>query len=305
VKILEDRVSINEERVRLDYVPSNGVWYEIIEINDIEGRALINYPIYRRNVLPLGDDPYEVVGSGVEATVENALNLLNEDRREFGLSELVLSPELNSLAQSHAEDMALNQYVSHSDLNGRKVSERKLDFGIKTFVGENIARNLEISNAQSSLMRSAAHRINILDPNWTEVGFGIDFDESGALYFVQNFSFDSEIVLDDLRNLIEDELEVEVDADLSFIADEWAVLMVDNQEYGTTIGGENLMDRVSALNKFVAGNALTGVSTFVQEVEDLLMENMSSLKGEGYDYYGFDVELGDDGILYFILIVTS
>lgn len=305
VRILEDRVVVNDEKVRVDYVPSNGVLYEIIEVNDVEGRALINYPIYRRNVLPLGDDPYDRVGLGLEASVENALYLLNLDRQEAGLNDLVLNDDLGELAQAHATDMALNQYVSHSDLEGRKVSERKLDYGIKTFVGENIARNLEISDAQSSLMRSAAHRINILDPNWTEVGFGIAFDDLGSLYLVQNFSFDSEIATDDIKDFIEFELGVVEDDDLKMVADGWAGVMVEFQEYGTEINGESLMERVSGLNKFVAGNSVTGRTTFVQEVEDLLSQNIEALRGDGYDYYGFDVRLGDDGILYFVLIVTS
>ncbi len=305
VKILEDYVVVNNDNVRLDYTPPEDSLYEIIEVNDVEGRALINYPIYRHNVLPIGDDPYDRSDLNLEPTVQNALDLLNEDRVAFGLDEVVLSGSLNLLAQAHADDMAENKYVSHSDLEGRKVSERKVEYGIKTFVGENIARNFEISDAQSSLMRSAAHRVNILDPNWTEVGIGIAVDGSGALYLVQNFSFDSNIVIEEFEELIEEQLGVGQHPDLVEITDDWSDWMVENQDYGTNVAGRSLMDEVGDLNTFVSGNAVTGISTFIQEVEDLIYQSVRELEDEGYDYYGFDVKLGDDGLFYFVLVITS
>lgn len=305
VSIMDDNVWISDERVVVSYAPANSTLYEIIEVNDVDGRALINFPVYKRNVLPIGDDPYDTTGLSIEATIENALNIMNEDRAEFGLEPLVLNESLNNLAQFHADDMADNLYVSHTGLDGRKVSERKLDFGIKSFVGENIARNNELLAAQSSLMRSAAHRVNILDPNWTEVGFGIAFDDVGSLYLVQNFSFNSEIVIDDIKDVIEARLGISEDEDLKVISEEWSQVMVDAQEYGTDINGVRLMDDIAALNKFVTGNAVTGISTFVSQIEDLLDESLSDLEGSGYDFYGFDVRLGDDGVLYFVLVVTS
>ncbi len=305
VKILEDYVVVNNDNVRLDYTPPEDSLYEIIEVNDVEGRALINYPIYRHNVLPIGDDPYDRSDLNLEPTVQNALDLLNDDRVAFWLDEVGLSGSLNLLAQAHADDMAENKYVSHSDLEGRKVSERKVEYGIKTFVGENIARNFEISDAQSSLMRSAAHRVNILDPNWTEVGIGIAVDGSGALYLVQNFSFDSNIVIEEFEELIEEQLGVGQHPDLVEITDDWSDWMVENQDYGTNVAGRSLMDEVGDLNTFVSGNAVTGISTFIQEVEDLIYQSVRELEDEGYDYYGFDVKLGDDGLFYFVLVITS
>lgn len=306
VVVKDDVVDIDEDgRVRMSYSPPNSSVYEIIEINDVDGRALVNYPVYRRNVLPIADDPYDTSGISLEASVENSLELLNRDRLEFGLQPLVLDESLANLAQFHASDMADNNYVSHADLNGRRVSDRKIDYGIKSFVGENIARNSELAAAQSSLMRSAAHRINILDPNWTEVGFGIAFDDNGLLYLVQNFSFDSDIAIDGIKDRISDRLGVEEDDDLVLLAESWTELMLQEQDFGTQLQGRALMTEVGELGKFVTGNAVTGISTFVSQIEDLLNDSLTRLEEEGYDFYAFDVRLGDDGILYFVLIVTS
>jgi hypothetical protein len=305
VDILENRIVFNNGRVKVEYAPERGSLYEIIEVNDVDGRALINYPVYRENVLPIKPDPYAFQVNDVEVSVENAVNLINQSRAEFGLDEVVLNADLGLLAQNHADDMATNAYVSHADLDGRKVSERKLDYGIKTFVGENIARNVQLLDAHNSLMRSAAHRVNILDKNWKKVGIGIAYDENGLLYFVQNFSFNSEIVLDEIEGLIEERLRVVSAGDLMDVADYWSMRMVEFQDYGAEIGGERLMDRVADLGEYVSGNSISGISTFIDDVERLIEENLSSLEGQGYDFYGFDVELGDDGVLYFVLIVTS
>lgn len=305
VDILENRIVFNNGRVKVEYAPEKGSLFEIIEVNDVDGRALVNYPVYRENVLPIKPDPYAFQLQDIEVSVENAVNLINLSRDEFGLDEVVLNEDLSLLAQDHADDMAINGYVSHADLEGRKVSERKLDYGIKTFVGENIARNVQLLDAHNSLMRSAAHRVNILDENWREVGIGIAYDENGLLYFVQNFSFNSEIVLDEIEAMIEERLEVSSAADLMEVADYWSMRMVEFQDYGAEIGGERLMDRVADLGEYVSGNSISGISTFIDDVERLIEENLSSLEGQGYDFYGFDVELGDDGVLYFVLIVTS
>ena len=122
---------------------------------------------------------------------------------------------------------------------------------------------------------------------------------------MQNFSFNSEIVLDEIEGLIEERLGVVSASDLMDVADYWSMRMVEFQDYGAEIGGERLMDRVADLGEYVSGNSISGISTFIDDVERLIEENLSSLEGQVYDFYGFDVELGDDGVLYFVLIVTS
>lgn len=303
VDVIEDIVQIDGMEVSMTYSPARGALYEIIEINDVNGRALVNYPIYRKGVLPIADDPYDTTGIALEASVENALRILNEDRAKFGLNGLVLNDDLSRLAQYHADDMAENKYVSHADLEGMRVEDRKSDFGIVTLVGENIARNTELAGAQSSLMRSAAHRINILDTNWTEVGFGIAFDEDGALYLVQNFSFDSTIGMDELRLRIESELSVGENVDLVGVSEIWSRVMSEAQSFGVEINGRNLNDEIVDYDYLLPAKAYTGIFTVVSQIDEYLEDRLSEIVDQGFNYYGFDVRLGDDGQLYFVLIV--
>lgn len=305
VDVVEDVVSVDNDKVSMSYSPEVGALYEIIEINDVSGRALVNYPVYRAGVLPIGGDPYDTSGVSIEANIENALELLNADRAEFGLSELELNEDLNKLAQAHANDMAENKYVSHTDLDGRRASDRKFDFNIVTLVGENIARNRELAAAQSSLMRSAAHRLNILDTDWTDVGLGIAFDENGALYLVQNFSFDSSVGIESLKNRIESVLGVQENVDLKEIAEDWSRVMVDAQSFGVDINGANLNDQVIGYEYLLPATAYTGVFSLISEIDEYLEESLVGVLGQGFSSYGFDVRLGDDGQLYFVLIVGS
>ena len=48
----------------------------------------------------------------------------------------------------------------------------RLDIHPSTY-GENIARNTSILDAHRSLMHSVSHRLNILDPDFTDLGIGI------------------------------------------------------------------------------------------------------------------------------------
>ncbi|MDX1390541.1 MAG: CAP domain-containing protein, partial [Acidobacteriota bacterium] len=72
------------------------------------------------------------------------------------------------------------------------VRERALVAGI-TFsaIAENLLQSLgaddPVRNAVWQWMRSRGHRENILDPEFTETGVGIEVDEDGRLYFTQLF----------------------------------------------------------------------------------------------------------------------
>lgn len=303
VEVLNNKIAVSGNLVKVDYKPSTDD-YQIIEVNDVFGQALVNYPIYRENMLPLKPDPYVEFGKNIDVTRENALLLINESRSEFGLEPLVLNQDLSELAQFHADDMYKNNYVAHADLDGRKVSERKLDFGIKTFVGENIARNINLFDAHNSLMRSAAHRINLLDENWTDVGIGLVY-ENGVLYLVQNFSFDSDVVVSEIESFVSDSYGFVRADDLTGVAQGWADLMVEKEEYSSVLDGEILMDRVADLGVYISGNFLIGARTFTREIIESIDENFAGLETGNYDNFGFDMKLGDDGLLYFVLIITS
>lgn len=136
-----------------------------------------------------------------------ALELINKDREEHGLKPVVLGD--NKAAQSHADDMLKNKFLSHWGSDGLKPYIRYTKQGGRGIVGENAAfsgffydeTNVatikpkeEIRNQQHAMMHDDAesnwgHRDNIIDKNHNKVNVGIAYD-STHLAYVQDFEDD-------------------------------------------------------------------------------------------------------------------
>lgn len=116
----------------------------------------------------------------VPATIQTLLRLHNEQRELKGRAGFTLDPHLNEYAQKHAEWMARHNNLQHSNIN-------KL-MGKYSTAGENIAWNQgsekEVVNAW---MNSAGHRANIMNRSFTNVGFGVAYDEKGEPYWCTCF----------------------------------------------------------------------------------------------------------------------
>ena len=83
-------------------------------------------------------------------TSENIIKLTNIDRGNYGLNSLATNTNLNSAAQSKAEDMMKYQYWSHvNPTTGKTPWDFIIDSGIEyTYAGENLAEGF---NSASSL----------------------------------------------------------------------------------------------------------------------------------------------------------
>ena len=109
------------------------------------------------------------------AELEIHLAAVNAERRRAGRAPLSLSPELGRVAQAHACDMAKRGYFSHTSQDGRSMSDRANRAGLPRLcaMGENIARGQrDVPSVMDGWMRSAGHRRNILDSDFSLVGFG-------------------------------------------------------------------------------------------------------------------------------------
>ena len=109
------------------------------------------------------------------AEMEIHLSVINAERAKAGRAGLALSPDLNAVAQAHACDMARRSYFSHTTPEGRDMVARVQRAGVTGLcaMGENIARGQrDVPSVVGGWMRSAGHRRNILDANYTVVGFG-------------------------------------------------------------------------------------------------------------------------------------
>jgi uncharacterized protein YkwD len=119
------------------------------------------------------------------------LKLTNLERQKVGLSPLKLSSQLTKAAQSHARDMARNNYFSHTGLNGSSMADRAKGTGYKYFaLGENIAAGKSTPEGTiRQWMNSSGHRANILNSRFTEIGFGYENAPNSRYrhYWVQVF----------------------------------------------------------------------------------------------------------------------
>lgn len=126
--------------------------------------------------------------ASVTAAEQQAVALLNADRRANGLSDLKVSSALTAVARSHAQDMIDRNYFSHTNPDGETLSDRLKQAGISfSAAGENIAQNTSVEAAETSFMNSSGHRSNILNSSYTTVGVGVAFDNAGNVYVVQDF----------------------------------------------------------------------------------------------------------------------
>lgn len=108
------------------------------------------------------------------------LELINQYRAANGLGALTLNNTLNQAARWMAQDMATNNYFSHTDSLGRDPFVRMADFGYtyNTWKGENLAAGVPGAQAAFDLWKgSPGHNANMLGANYTVIGIARAFDE--------------------------------------------------------------------------------------------------------------------------------
>lgn len=107
-------------------------------------------------------------------TISGLLADTNASRAANGVAGLSLNQKLDAAAQANADDMAARNYWSHNTPEGNPpwiwVSAQGYAY---QKLGQNLATGF--SDEQSTIdgwMNSPPHRENLLDPSFTEVGFG-------------------------------------------------------------------------------------------------------------------------------------
>ncbi len=129
------------------------------------------------------------IAGSVEAKEQAVLNLVNKERKASGLKELTLSTKLTSLAEMKSEDMAKNNYFSHTSPTYGTPFEMMQKYGVSyRSAGENIAAGQKTAQeVMNSWMNSSGHRANILNPSFTEIGIGYYAGGSYRTYWTQEF----------------------------------------------------------------------------------------------------------------------
>lgn len=264
------------------YTPETAGTYAI-EINGTDGSAVLNYPVYVTNGIPLIPnffDLYERTDKdalfNLQDEITLQINLINKERIRFGLSPVIGDKDLNRLALLHSEDMVLRDFFGHINPDGETPNDRRLQLGIPTPVGENLAISPTSEYTIYGLMQSGVHRKNILDPKWTKVGIGVTIDHDGSLYTTQEFSTEklTESDLPEIKNSIFDTVntarteagieEFTLDGSLDTPAEIWTDKMT----------GENFFDFVSPTEETLANVVRIYVPT--KMVQALILEGNDS-----------------------------
>lgn len=170
----------------------------IFEVNNPQGSAVVNVPIFVGTEIPLIPDyfalhPQELDTSplkNLDKAREELLSLVNKDRRDNGLLPATLIPQLNSIAQAHSQNMVDKNFFGHVDPSGFSPEDRRKKVKYPASIRENLAKAGDLEGVERGLMRSPVHRAAILDPKMTRVGLGIAKNDEGYLITTQNFSAD-------------------------------------------------------------------------------------------------------------------
>lgn len=135
----------------------------------------------------------EALSAPPEGTDPDAVllfNLINEKRNAFGLPPYLWSPALAQAAQAHAEDCARRGWGSHVGSDGARLRTRYARVGYAaSWASENWANASAPGSAFDMWWYEGPrgpHRLNILSPNYREVGIGVAKGRWGY-YFVADF----------------------------------------------------------------------------------------------------------------------
>lgn len=120
------------------------------------------------------------------------VDMANQDRSENRLHGLRINPVLTKAAQLKADDMAAKSYFAHTSPEGVDPWHWFDEAGYKfSYAGENLAVDFNDSSAvNAAWMNSPAHRANLLDQHYTEIGIAVSqgfYQGRPTTFVVQEF----------------------------------------------------------------------------------------------------------------------
>lgn len=130
--------------------------------------------------------PSNNVSQSVSEFEKQVVDLTNAERAKEGLKPLEMHSPLMEVAQAKSEDMAKNNYFSHTSPTYGSPFDQIKSAGISyRSAGENIAQGQRTpQQVVQAWMESPGHRQNIMNANYTHIGVG--FVENGY-YWTQQF----------------------------------------------------------------------------------------------------------------------
>lgn len=274
----------------------------IVEINDEDGSAALNVPIYIGTGTPLIpdyqdiNDTMKVKSKSVDLANdrEQMLKFINDIRTGLGKQKVTLNTALNTLAQKHADDMVARNFFGHVNPDGASPEDRRKKDMIPTEVGENLAYSQSLLSSMQGLLRSPIHRANILMDNWRTVGIGITKETStGNIKVAQEFAPDA-LTTEGLLKLQSEMLSglnkarndaqissLAQDTTLQNLAKKWSDHLAKTDEFGiTTKDGQSLSQEVDEANIASAVQIFVFSSNSSTKLIDRILEPSSGMESK-------------------------
>lgn len=282
------------------YTPKTSGRY-IVEINDEDGSAALNIPVYISTGVPLIPDyldlnaTMKIKGMTIDATRdrEYILGLINDIRTGLGKKKVTLNAQLNTLAQKHANDMMIRNFFGHVNPDGESPEDRRKKDGIPTEVGENLAYSQSLLSSIQGLLRSPVHRSNILSDSWTSVGIGITQDANKGIRLVQEFA-PAPLTSEGLAQLASSILtsinstrnasqlsSLSEDPTLKDLAQKWSDHLAKTNEFGlTTKDGQSLSQLVENTNHQSSVQIFVFSTNSINNITSRILEPSSSTEAK-------------------------
>ncbi len=178
------RLRVNEEGYDVFDLKESYVYffYDLHEEDKVNGMLLLD----KDQVSSI-----ETLYNNPPAEANSRLNYLivNASRIEYGLEPLEYGGKAADAALGHSRDMAQNDYFEHESPDGGTLKDRiESNDVVYQKAGENIATgHTSAIFAHHSLMNSADHRVNILNPDFTHLGTGTAYGTESIPYYTENY----------------------------------------------------------------------------------------------------------------------
>lgn len=146
----------------------------------------------------VSSDADSIEFTDINSYVQELFNLVNQYRIENHLPSLEESAKLTNVAKWMTDDMATNNYFSHTDSLGRNPFARMDSFGYyyNTWRGENLGAGFpDPETVFLGFKSSPKHNANMLNPNYTSIGLAVvyDFNSYYKWYWAQEFGGEQDI----------------------------------------------------------------------------------------------------------------
>lgn len=120
------------------------------------------------------NDQNTTTNQSISSGEQQMINLVNQSRKQNGLSALQADNQLSEIARIKSKDMIDKNYFSHNSPTYGSPFDMLKNFGVSYIkAGENIAGNQTVEKAHEALMNSPGHRQNILSSEYTHIGIGV------------------------------------------------------------------------------------------------------------------------------------